>query len=170
MIRVVECETGYNTEKGVDCYEATKGEDPLVYQPLSTGITYQLIPKVSADGIPLHTMGYGRTSAANGKVFEWVFNYPANYWDGASIAVKHIMDEEGGDISGKKIALYGLGYMLFHDIMFHRRIRGVRIRAQSSYMKRIVRAHKVHHQTSNKKEGGTAFGFLYAGREYDTLA
>ncbi len=105
MIRVVECETGYNTEKGVECYEATKGEDPLVYQPLSTGITYQLIPKVSADGIPLHTMGYGRTSAANGKVFEWVFNYPANYWDGASIAVKHIMDEEGGDISGKKIAL-----------------------------------------------------------------
>ena len=45
-IRIVECETGYNTEKGVECYEATKGEGSLVYQPLSTGITYQLIPKV----------------------------------------------------------------------------------------------------------------------------
>ncbi len=73
--------------------------------PLSTGITYQLIPKVTADGIPLYTLGYGRTSAKNGKVFEWVFNYPANYWDGASIAVKHILDQEGGDLSGKKIAL-----------------------------------------------------------------
>ena len=71
--------------------------------------------------------------------------------------------------AGLGIAAYGLGYMLFHDIMFHRRIPGVRIRAQSPYMKRIVRAHKVHHQTSNNKEGGTAFGFLYAGREYDTL-
>jgi branched-chain amino acid transport system substrate-binding protein len=104
-VRVLPCETGYNTEKGVECYEATKGEGALVYQPLSTGITYQLIPKASADGIPIHSMGYGRTSAANGRVFEWVFNYPANYWDGASIMIKHIMDLEGGDISGKKIAL-----------------------------------------------------------------
>ncbi|GKX34804.1 MAG: ABC transporter permease [Rhizobiaceae bacterium MnEN-MB40S] len=104
-IRLVECETGYNTEKGVECYESTKGEGALIYQPLSTGITYQLIPKATADGIPVHSMGYGRTSAANGKVFKWVFNYPATYWDGASIAVKHIMDQEGGDLSGKKIAL-----------------------------------------------------------------
>jgi branched-chain amino acid transport system substrate-binding protein len=105
MINLVECETGYNTEKGVECYEATKGEGALVYQPLSTGITYQLIPKATADGIPLHTMGYGRTSAKNGKVFKWVFNYPANYWDGASHAVTHILDENDGDISGKTIAL-----------------------------------------------------------------
>ncbi|NDK36159.1 ABC transporter substrate-binding protein [Rhodovulum sulfidophilum] len=103
--RVPECETAYNTEKGVECYEATKGDGALIYQPLSTGITYQLIPKVEADHIPLHTMGYGRTSAANGKVFEWVFNYPANYWDGASVIVKYLMDENGGSLEGKKITL-----------------------------------------------------------------
>jgi branched-chain amino acid transport system substrate-binding protein len=105
MTRLIECETAYNTEKGVECYEATKGEGSLVYQPLSTGITYQLIPKVTADGIPLHTLGYGRTSAANGKVFSNVFNYPANYWNGASAVVNHILDLNGGDIKGKKIAL-----------------------------------------------------------------
>ena len=106
-VNLVECETGYNTEKGVECYEGTKGagNGALVYQPLSTGITYQLIPKATADGIPLHTMGYGRTSAKNGSVFEWVFNYPANYWDGASHAITHILNENGGDISGRKIAL-----------------------------------------------------------------
>ena len=104
-IRLIECETAYDTEKGVECYEATKGEGALIYQPLSTGITYQLIPKVEADGIPLHTMGYGRTSAANGEVFEWVFNYPANYWDAASVAVNHLLEENGGSLEGKKIAL-----------------------------------------------------------------
>ncbi len=104
-IKVVECETEYNTEKGVECYESTKGEGSLVYQPLSTGITYQLIPKVTADKIPLLTMGYGRTSAANGKVFEYVFNYPANYWNGASGIINHILDQNGGDIKGKNIAL-----------------------------------------------------------------
>lgn len=104
-VQVPECETAYNTEKGVECYEATKGNGALVYNPLSTGITYQLIPKVSADGISLYTPGYGRTSAANGKVFEWVFNYPANYWDGASVAIKHLLDLNGGSLEGKKIAL-----------------------------------------------------------------
>jgi branched-chain amino acid transport system substrate-binding protein len=104
-IKLIECETGYNTEKGVECYESTKGEGALLYQPLSTGITYQLIPKATADGIPVHSMGYGRTSAANGKVFPWIFNYPGTYWDAASIIVKHALDQEGGDLKGKKIAL-----------------------------------------------------------------
>ncbi len=104
-VRIVECETGYNTEKGVECYESTKGEGALIYQPLSTGITYQLIPKATADQIPIHTMGYGRTSAANGEVFNWVFNYPANYWDAASVAVNYLLDENGGSLDGKKIAL-----------------------------------------------------------------
>ena len=104
-INLIECETGYNTEKGVECYESTKGEGALVYQPLSTGITYQLIPKATADGIPVHSMGYGRTSAANGKVFSHIFNYPGTYWDAASIIVKHIVDQEGGNAKGKKIAL-----------------------------------------------------------------
>lgn len=104
-VRVIACETGYNTEKGVECYESTKGEGALVYQPLSTGMTYQLIPKATADGIPVHSMGYGRTSAADGSVFSHVFNYPGTYWDAASIIVKHIKKLEGGDLNGKSVAL-----------------------------------------------------------------
>ena len=105
LTRVIECETAYNTEKGVECYEATKGEGVLVYEPYSTGMTYQLIPKTAADGIALHTGGYGRTSAKNGEVFRNVFNYPANYWDGASGAINHLLDINGNDIKGKKVAL-----------------------------------------------------------------
>ncbi|MGH1424908.1 MAG: ABC transporter substrate-binding protein [Pseudooceanicola sp.] len=105
MVKVVECETGYSTEKGVECYEQTKGQGALVYIPQSTGITYQLIPKASADGIPVWSVAYGRTSAVNGKVFEWVFNLPVTYWDGASVAVKYALGEEGGSLKGKKIAL-----------------------------------------------------------------
>ncbi len=100
-----ECETAYNTEKGVECYESLKGDGALVFIPQSTGITYQLIPKATADHIPVHSVGYGRTSAANGKVFPWIFNYPGTYWDVASIMVKHILDQEGGDLKGKKITL-----------------------------------------------------------------
>ena len=104
-VRLLECETGYNTEKGVECYESTKAEGSLVYHPLSTGITYQLIPKVTADGIALHSMGYGRTSAANGKIFSNIFNYPANYWTAASAGVNYLLNENSGSLDGKHIAL-----------------------------------------------------------------
>lgn len=108
-IKVVECETAYNTKQGVECYENTKGQGDgaLVYQPLSTGITYQLIPKATEDKIPVFSMGYGRTSAANGKIFPWVFNFPATYWDGATSIIQYVGDREGGmdKLKGKKVAL-----------------------------------------------------------------
>ena len=113
-IRIVSCETAYSTERGVECYESTKGEGSLVYQPLSTGITYQLIPRATADGIPLHTMGYGRTSAANGDVFSHVFNYPANYWDAASVIINNLLEENDGDLSGQSITL------LYHNSAYGR--------------------------------------------------
>ena len=50
-------------------------------------------------------MGYGRTSAANGTIFSHIFNYPANYWDGASHAINHILDLNDGNIEGKTVAL-----------------------------------------------------------------
>ena len=105
MTNVIECETGYSTEKGVECYEATKDEGALIYEPLSTGITYQLIPKTTADDIPMLTTGYGRTSAADGNVFSHTFNFPANYWTGASVGINYLLSENGGSLEGKSIAL-----------------------------------------------------------------
>nr|WP_323022170.1 ABC transporter substrate-binding protein [Pararhodobacter sp.] len=113
-IRMSECETAYNTERGVECYESIRGDNPLILQPLSTGITYQLIPRVTADGVPLHTMGYGRTSAMEGETFPWVFNYPANYWDGASVAINYLLSQNGDSLDGKKIVL------LYHNSAYGR--------------------------------------------------
>ena len=57
-IAIEECETGYDTKKGVECYESIKGKNPAVVNPYSTGITLQLIPKAAveedvADGLAL---------------------------------------------------------------------------------------------------------------------
>jgi branched-chain amino acid transport system substrate-binding protein len=38
-------------------------------------------------------------------VFNNIFNYPANYWDGASIAINYLLSENGDSLEGKKIAL-----------------------------------------------------------------
>jgi len=68
-----ECETGYATDKGVECYERLKGKGATVFQPLSTGITFALTDKVITDKIPLITAGYGRADSADGMAFRWNF-------------------------------------------------------------------------------------------------
>lgn len=113
-IRITECETAYNTERGVECYESVRGDSPMVIQPLSTGITYQLIPRVTEDHIPMLTTGYGRTSAMMGETFPYVFNFPANYWDGASVAINYLLSQNDNSLQGKKIVL------LYHNSAYGR--------------------------------------------------
>jgi branched-chain amino acid transport system substrate-binding protein len=104
---VEECETAYDTKKGVECYEQVKGKNPVVVNPYSTGITLQIIPKAAVDKIPVLSMAYGLSASADGQNFPWIFNPPATYWDGASMFVKYIGQKEGGleKLKGKKIGL-----------------------------------------------------------------
>ncbi len=65
--------------------------------------------------------------------------------------------------SGFGVAAYGLGYVLFHEIMFHKRFRHLRIPVKGPYLERIIASHRIHHSVVTK-EGATNFGFLYAGK------
>jgi branched-chain amino acid transport system substrate-binding protein len=105
-----ECETGYATDKGVECYERLKGKGPTgagYFSPLSTGITFALTEKAPVDKIPLLTMGYGRSESRNGAVFPWNFIALGSYWTAADIAMQHVAKELGGkaNLKGKKITL-----------------------------------------------------------------
>ena len=103
-----ECETGYATDKGVECYERLKGKNggATVFQPLSTGITFALTEKAPIDKIPLITAGYGRSESTDGNVFKWNFPLTGTYWDAADVILQHIAKKEGGwdKLKGKKIA------------------------------------------------------------------
>ncbi|MCX7660662.1 MAG: ABC transporter substrate-binding protein [Caldimonas manganoxidans] len=108
-----ECETGYATDRGVECYERLKGKNggATVFQPLSTGITFALTEKAPVDKIPLITAGYGRSESAEGGVFKWNFPLLGTYWVAADILVQHVGKQLGGldKLRGKKIAL------VYHD-------------------------------------------------------
>ena len=105
-----ECETGYNNDKGIECYERLKNHPPTgasLVDPLSTGITYALIDRATADKIPVVSMGYGRADASYGAVFPYVFTFPTTYWDQADDMVRYIGEQVGGmnQLAGKKIGL-----------------------------------------------------------------
>ncbi len=109
-----ECETGYATDKGVECYERLKNKGPTgaaYFSPLSTGITFALTEKAPGDKIPLLTTGYGRSDSRDGSVFTWNFIALGTYWTAADVAIQHIAHELGGmdKLKGKKIAL------VYHD-------------------------------------------------------
>ena len=63
---------------------------------------------------------------------------------------------------GGGIAAYGAIYFGFHDIIVHRRVPH-RYVPRSTYMKRIVQAHRLHHAVE-AKHGTVSFGFLWAPR------
>jgi branched-chain amino acid transport system substrate-binding protein len=104
-----ECETEYNPDRGVECYERLKNHPPTggtVIQPLSTGITYRLIERATADKIPIISLAYGRTDATDGRIFPYVFPLITNYWSQNTTKIKFIAMKEGGfdKLKGKKIA------------------------------------------------------------------
>ena len=61
---------------------------------------------------------------------------------------------------GAGIAAYGAIYFGFHDVIGPRR-GDHRYLPRSSYMKRIVQAHRLHHAVETK-QGTVSFGFLWA--------
>jgi branched-chain amino acid transport system substrate-binding protein len=95
-LKIEECETGYDTKKGLECYEAVKDKRPVMINPWSTGITLPLIPRASVDKIPVLSMAYGLSASAIGDTFPWIFNPPATYWDGASMILRFIGSKVGG--------------------------------------------------------------------------
>ena len=109
-----ECEFGYATDRGVECYERLKGKNATLFQSLSTGVTFALTDKATVDKIPLITAGYGRSESQDGSVFTWNFPLLGSYWVGADVAIQHIGKQEGGldKLKGKKIAL------VYHDSPF----------------------------------------------------
>ncbi len=109
-----ECETGYATDRGVECFERLKGKGPTGagwVMPLSTGITHALTEKAPENKIPLLTTGYGRSESRDGAVFNWNFPLLGTYWTAADIIMQHIAKKEGGwdKVKGKKVAL------VYHD-------------------------------------------------------
>ncbi|MDA1116616.1 MAG: ABC transporter substrate-binding protein [Proteobacteria bacterium] len=109
-----KCETEYNNARGVECYERSKKHPPTgatLIHPLSTGITYSLIEKGTADKIPIVSVGYGRTDAADGRVFPYIFPMITTYWSQNTAKIKFMGMKAGGmdKLKGKKIV------NLYHD-------------------------------------------------------
>lgn len=111
-----ECETGYATDRGVECYERLKAKNggATVFQTMSTGITFALTERGAADRIPILTPAYGLSESADGEVFKWSFPIGGTHWASADTQIQYVAQKAGGldKLKGKKVTL------LYHDSPF----------------------------------------------------
>ena len=103
-----ECETVQDVDRGVACYERLKAQGSTgagVVLPRGTPMSYALTERATQDQIPLLTVGFGRSDAADGRVFPYVFNPPTNFWSQNTAKIRFIGQRVGGmdQLKGVKI-------------------------------------------------------------------
>lgn len=121
-----ECETQFEVERGVECYERMKSTPNLaVWNPLSVGIAYAMIDRVTQDKVPMITPNHGRTDSADGAVFPYVFPLTLTPYSESSGIIKYIAGQLGGEdkLKGKKIVVlyhgspYGKETIPIYDLL-----------------------------------------------------
>src|SRR5262245_30847347 len=94
-----ECETEYNAARTVECYQRllNKGDQKIVvFDTLGTPGAYAVIGRMQPDQVVLAQYGYGRTDAADGTVWPWVFNAAGDYWGQMAVKLNFIAQKAGG--------------------------------------------------------------------------
>jgi branched-chain amino acid transport system substrate-binding protein len=108
MLTFQECETEYNAVKTVECYQRlieSDGKRIVVFDTLGTPGAYAVINRMADDEVVRAQYGYGRTDAADGTVWPWVFNAAGHYWSQIAVKMRFMAEQEGGveNMRGKKI-------------------------------------------------------------------
>ena len=103
-----EGETQYEVERGVEVYERLKNHPGIAaWNPLSVGIAYAMIDRITQDKTPLITVNHGRTDSTDGRVFPYVFPLLLNPYSETSAIINYIGTKVGGldQLKGKKVVV-----------------------------------------------------------------
>ena len=65
---------------------------------------------------------------------------------------------------GMGIANYGGLYFILHDMLIHKRVKGLK-RSKNRYLRGIAKAHADHHKSKERDES-VCFGLLWVPRKY----
>jgi branched-chain amino acid transport system substrate-binding protein len=104
-----ECETVFDVPRGVECYERLKAKGATgaaAFFLFTTPLVYALTERATHDQLPLLSVGVGRSDAADGRVFPYLFNPPTTYWSQNTAKIRFIGQRIGGmaQLKGQKIA------------------------------------------------------------------
>jgi branched-chain amino acid transport system substrate-binding protein len=94
-----ECETVFDVDRTVECYERLKAKGPTGAAAMimrGAPMTYALTERATHAQIPLLTVGFGRSDASDGRVFPSVFTPPVTSWSQNTAKLRFIGQRVGG--------------------------------------------------------------------------
>lgn len=89
--------------RAIEAYERGKSQGAVLIDPLSTPVARALVPRVLEDRINMVTAFSGRSDAADGTAFPYVFPLSPNYWTQAGLLIDFFKRQDGGSLQGKTI-------------------------------------------------------------------
>lgn len=98
-------ETGNEPQRGLEAYERFKSEGANIFNFISTPVSRAVAPRALQDKSIVLMPFHGRSDAADGSVFPYLFSLGANYWSQAAVISKYVFDQERGALKGKKIGI-----------------------------------------------------------------
>ena len=96
---------GNEPQRGIEAYERFKREGATIFNFVSTPVSRAVLPRAMSDKIIVLMPFHGRSDVADGAVFPYAFSLGANYWSQAAVITKYALDQEKGNMKGKKLAL-----------------------------------------------------------------
>lgn len=98
-------DTGNAPQRGIEAYERFKREGADIFNFISTPVSNAVVPRALEDGKIVLMPFHGRSDAADGETFPYLFSLGANYWSQATAIVQYILEAEGGSLEGKSVGL-----------------------------------------------------------------
>ena len=96
---------GNEPQRGIEAYERFKREGATIFDFVSTPVSRAVLPRALKDNMIVVMPFHGRSDVADASVFRNCFSLGANYWSQAAAITKYTLDQEGGNLKGKKLAL-----------------------------------------------------------------
>ncbi|HLT77079.1 MAG TPA: ABC transporter substrate-binding protein [Ferrovibrio sp.] len=101
-------DTANQPQRGIEAYERMKNEGAVLVDFLSTPVSRAVVPRALKDQVNMLTLFHGRSDAADGETFPYIFPMTPLYWSQATNILQYIKEQEKGNLKGKKIALVGI--------------------------------------------------------------
>jgi branched-chain amino acid transport system substrate-binding protein len=102
-VEILTADHANEPQRGLELYEQYKSQGAMFFNFYSTACVTAVLPRVLKDKIVMITPQHGRSDAADGTVFPYVFIGTPNYWTQAASQIEFILNQEGGKLQGKKI-------------------------------------------------------------------
>ncbi|MBX3453269.1 ABC transporter substrate-binding protein [Ferrovibrio sp.] len=93
---------GNDLPRAIESYERAKAQGMVLVDPLSTPVARALVTRVLADKVNMITAFSGRSDAADGSVFPYIFPLSPNYWTQMGLLIDYFRQTDG-NLKGKKI-------------------------------------------------------------------